>query len=196
MYLEGDIMNVNEIIEKKHLSKYRIAKNSGIPYMTLNDICNGKTRLEKCGADTVYKLAKELDVTMEELLEPIMLMRPAFDLFKSNVCHRLKELGDMNFLIDTIDKDEITKYYNRAWYPESLYLLAMVDYICRVNNVPLCDAYSELRKAKLKDTIYPSSIIAAAAVSNNSCIKEQAIEESIPEFIRFNIVESDVRNVN
>ena len=193
---EGDFMTINEIIENKHLSKYRIAKNSGIPYMTLNDICNGKTRLEKCGADTVYKLAKELDVTMEELLEPVMQPRPAFDLYKSNVCHKLKKLGDIDFLIDTIEKDEITEYYKRSWYPESLYLLAMVDYICRVNNVPLCDAYSELRKAKLKDIVYPSSVIVADAVSKNGNVKKNAIEESIPEFMRFNIVESDVRNVN
>ena len=189
-------MNINEIINEKHLSKYRVAKNSGIPYMTLNDICNGKTRLDKCSADTVYKLAKELDVTMEELLEPIMAPRPAFDLFKSNVCHRLKELGDVDFLIDTIESDEITTYYKRAWYPESLYLLAMVDYISRINDIPLCNSYSEIRKAKLRNVIFPSSIIAAAAVSGNNRIKELAMESSIPEFMKFNIVESEVRNVN
>ena len=110
-------MNINEIMHQKHLSKYRVAKNSGIPYMTLNDICNGKTKLDKCSADTVYKLAKELDVTMEELLEPIMAPRPAFDLFKSNVCHKLKELVDIDFLIDTIESDEITTYYKRFLHP-------------------------------------------------------------------------------
>ncbi len=189
-------MNVNEIMREKHVSKYRVAKNSGIPYMTLNDICSGKARLDKCSAYTVYKLAKELDVTMEELLEPILTPRPAFDLFRSNVCHRLKELGDIDFLIDTIESDEITTYYKRAWYPESLYLLAMVDYISRMNDVPLCDSYNEFRKAKLRSVIYPSSVIAAAAVSGDSKIKEKARESSIPEFMRFNIVESEVRNVN
>ena len=59
-------MNINEIINEKHLSKYRLAKSSGIPYMTLNDICNGKTGLDKCSAGTVYKLAKVLGVTVEE----------------------------------------------------------------------------------------------------------------------------------
>lgn len=189
-------MNISEIIAEKHLSKYSVAKHSGIPYMTLNDLCNGKTRLDKCNADTVYKLAKELGVTMEELLEPIMAPRPAFDLFRSNVCHRLKERGDIGFLIDTIESDEIAVYYKRAWYPESLYLLAMVDYISRINDVPLCSAYSEFRKAKLRSVIYPSSIVAAAAVSGDSKIKERAMEASIPEFIRFNIVESEVRNVS
>ena len=188
-------MKIIEIMHQKHLSKYRVAKNAGIPYMTLNDICNGKTRLDKCSADTVYKLAKELDVTMEELLEPIMVPRPAFILFKSNVCHKLKELGDIDFLIQTIESDNITTYYKRAWYPESLYLLAMVDYISRINGVPLCDSYSEFRKARLRSVIYPSSIIAEAEVSADNKIKEWARESSIPEFKRFNIVESDIRNV-
>ena len=164
--------------------------------MTINDICNGKTRLDKCSADTVYKLAKELNVSMEELLEPIMAPRPAFELFKSNVCHKLKELGDIDFLIDTIESDDITTYYNRAWYPESLYLLAMVDYISRINDVPLCDSYDEFRKAKLRNTVFPSSVIAAVAVSKDDRIMDRALAESIPEFTRFNIVESEVRNVN
>lgn len=189
-------MNVNEIIREKCLSKYRVSKNSGIPYMTLNDICKGKTALEKCSADTVYKLANTLGVTMEDLLDPIMQPRPTFDLFRSNVCHRLKALGDINFLINTIESDEITIYYNRAWYPESLYLLAMVDYISRINDIPLCTSYSEIRKVKLRNVIYPSGIITASAVLGDNRIKERAIELSIPEFMRFNIVESEVRDVN
>lgn len=189
-------MNINEIIEQKHLSKYRIAKDSGIPYTTLNDICSGKTRLEKCSAETVYKLAKHLGVQMEELLEPLLSSRPAFDLFKSNVCHRLKELGDIDFLIDTLEKDVITDYFKKGWYPESLYLLAMVDYLSRINNIPLCRVYQEFRKTKLKDTVYPSDVITAAAISKNDQILERAVADSIPEFIRFNIVESDIRNVS
>ena len=188
-------MTVKNIMKKKNLSQYRLAKNSGIPYMTINDIINGKTSLEKCSAETVYKLAKELGISMEELLDPLMLKRPTFELFKSNVCHRLKELGDIDFLIDTIGSDEITVYYHRGWYPESLYLLAMVDYISRINNIPLCDSYNEIRKAKLQKILFPSGIIVASQVSGDSKIKEKAIEESIPEFLRFNIVENEIRNV-
>ena len=43
--------------------------------------------------------------------------------------------------------------------------------------------------------IFPASVLAMAAVANAEEIKERAIKESIPEFLRFNIVESDVRNV-
>ena len=74
-------------------------------------------------------------------------------------------------------------------------MLAMVDYISRENDVPLCDEYSELRHMKLKDVLYPASVITAAAVSKDENIKEQAVKNSIPEFIRYNIVENDVRNI-
>ena len=43
-------MMINEIMEKRNLSKYRLSKNSGIPYTTLTDIINGKAQLEKCSA--------------------------------------------------------------------------------------------------------------------------------------------------
>ena len=138
-------MNVSEIIRRNQTSKYRVAKNSGIPYMTLNDICTGKTQLGKCSAETVYKLSKELGVSMEELLTPHLAPRLSFDLFKSNVCHRLKELGDIDFLIEVLEGDDVTAYYRKSWFPECLYLLALVDYISRVNGIPLVDAYNDLQ---------------------------------------------------
>ena len=48
---------------------------------------------------------------MEALLESCSVRRGSFELFKSNVCHRLKELGDLNFIIETLEKDDIRKYY-------------------------------------------------------------------------------------
>ena len=48
-----------------------------------------------------------------------------------------------------------------------------------------------MRSMKLEKPIFPASIL----VANNSEWKERAIQESIPEFMRFNIVESEVRNV-
>ncbi len=143
----------------------------------------------------MYRLAKALNVSIETLLEPYFETRITFDLFKSNVCHRLKELGDIDFLIETLEKDEIHKYYEKKWYPESFYLLAMVDYISRINQVPLCNDYDSIRKEKLERMIFPSSVLAISTVSKGNHVKEEAIKNSIPEFIRFNIVESEVRNV-
>lgn len=60
-------MIIETLLAKKNMTKYRLAVESGIPHATLNDICSGKTKIEKCSAETVYKLSKALDVSMEWL---------------------------------------------------------------------------------------------------------------------------------
>ena len=60
-------MTIENLLKKRNMTKYRLAVDAGIPHATLNDICSGKTRLEKCSAETVYKLAKALGVSMELL---------------------------------------------------------------------------------------------------------------------------------
>lgn len=188
-------MRIQTLMREQNLTRYRLSQNSGIPYTTLTDICRGKAQLEKCSAETVYKLARELGVSMESLLAPCFEKRCSFDLFKSNVCHRLKELGDINFIVDTLEKDDIRSYYEKQWYPESFYLLAMLDYISRENEIPPCSEYNDLRSQRLAEPVYPSGILALAAVSNTSSAITEAYRQAIPEFLRFNIIESEVRNV-
>ena len=58
---------------------------------------------------------------------------------------------------------------------------------------------ADMLKEKMKefDTIYkdPNSEKVAAKVAKNDELKHRSIMEAIPEFMRFNIVESEVRNV-
>jgi len=188
-------MTVNELLEKRGITRYRLSKMSEVPYSTIGDICSGKTDLKKCSAETVYKIALALEITMEELLSDSIIKRSGFELFKSNVCHRLREMGDVDFIIDTLQKRYIRTYYEQKWYPESLYLLAMLDYVSRLNNIPLCSEYDDLRRCRLAETIYPSGVLAVCAASKDNSAKLDSVKNSIPEFIRFNIVESEVRNV-
>lgn len=188
-------MTFSRLVENKNISAYRLSKDSDVPYMTINDLINNKTTLTKCNAETVYKIAKALDTSVEELIAPYMKTRPAFELFKSNVCHKLKELGDIDFLADLLDSDEITDYYDLEWYPECLYLLAMLDYISRENNVPQCSEYDKLRSMKLASVIYPSSVLAQDLATNSDKAKKEAWDKAIPEFKRFNIIENEVRNL-
>nr|MBQ6241948.1 helix-turn-helix domain-containing protein [Lachnospiraceae bacterium] len=182
-------------MRQNQMSMYRLAKASEVPYATLNDICNGRTRLEKCSVETVYRLARSLNVSMEDLIAPYLLKRPNFENFKSTVCHRVKSLGDIAFILDTLERQDIRTYYDRKWYPESLYLLAMLDYLSRENDVPLCDEYDDLRLCKLEKPVYPAGIRAVCVVSKDDTAMKQAAETAIPEFARFNIMENEVRDV-
>ena len=188
-------MEIRELMENKEITRYRLAKESGIAYTTINDICSGKAQLHKCSAETIYRISKVLGVSMEDLIEPCFDKRSDFELFKSNTCHRLKELGDIDFVIELLEEDPIRKYYKKKWYPESLYLLAMLDYVSRENDIPICTGYDDMRNLKLKTTLFPASILVATKVSKNDELKHRSIMEAIPEFMRFNIVESEVRNV-
>lgn len=194
-------MNINEMLSEKGITKYRLSKSSGVPYTTISDISSGKSRIEKCSGETLYRMAKALDVSMEELLEAAMKentemeFRDTFDNFKSNVCHRVKGMGDKAFIDELIESDEIRQLYDKQWFPESLYLLAMLDYLCRESNMPLYAAYDDMRFIRLQEPVFPSSIIAKAIVLEDNSILQKSFDNAIPEFKRFNIVENEVRNV-
>lgn len=186
---------LNRILEDRNMTMYQCAKLSGIPYTTLSEVVRGKTRLEKCSAETVYRLSKILNVSMEDLMKDSIELRSDFEVFKSNVCHLIKDTGDLDFIISTLQKDEIGRYWSKQWYPEAFYLLAMVDYLSRIHKIPQCTKYDDIRSSSLKQPLYPRDITIAAKLSKDPRVKEQSRKEAIPEFLRFNIIESEIRNI-
>ncbi len=194
-------MELMRLLKEKQLSVYQCAKESHVPYTTLSDIVKGKTRIEKCTAETVYKLAKTLHMTMEDLLAECFGEREkvpdlkGFEIYKSNICHLVKDKGDIEFIIDILEENQIRTYWERKWYRESFYLLAMVDYLSRENDLPLCNDYEDIRNCSLPEPLYPRDVILAAKLDASLDVKEQCLKEAIPEFLRFNIIESEIRNV-
>ena len=192
-------MIVNDLLEKENMSRYRLSKESGVAMTTITDICSGKADLDKCAAGTLYKIAKVLGVTVDSMLENNSEdkgdYRCSFETFKSNTCHHIKDIGDIDFIIETLEADEIRKLYERSWYREALYLLAMVDYLSRINDLPLCTNYNDIRAQKLERPYFPAGVIVSYAATGDERIKEKALANAIPEFLRFNIVEGEVRNV-
>lgn len=64
-----------------------------------------------------------------------------------------------------------------------------------IRKVYICKEYRDIRSTKLKKTIYPASVMTLSATLKNDLPKEESIRAAIPEFLRFNIVESEIRNV-
>ena len=190
-------MRLAKLLEQKGISVFQCAQLSGIPYTTLLDLVKGKTCIGKCASETLYKLAKALGVTMESLMEysEAASKRASFETFKSNVCHTVKEKGQIGYVIEILTNDEVNYYWDLCWYPEAYYVLAMLDYLCRINDIPVCENYNDIRATSLKKTVFPRDIAVAAKLDSSLDVKERAIKESIPEFIRFNIVERDICNV-
>lgn len=192
-------MIVNELLQKENMSRYRLSKESGVAMTTITDICTGKAELNKCAAGTLYKIAKALGVTVDFLLENNEMLttdyRCSFETFKSNICHHVKNLGDIDFIIETLEENEVRKLYDRQWYREAFYLLAMIDYLSRINGLPVCTNYNDIRCHKLDKPIYSAGIVVTCAATGDESYKAEAMVNAIPEFLRFNIVESEVRNV-
>lgn len=118
-----------------------------------------------------------------------------FDVFKSNVCHTVKTIGDLEFVEQTINDKTIERYFVQKQYAESLYLLAMVDYLCRIHQKEVPSQYADLRKMKLKQPVYPKSLLLLAHLSDDKEYIRSILRQSIPEFRRFNIIEGDVHDI-
>lgn len=121
--------------------------------------------------------------------------RTSFEVFKSNICHAVKDMGELEFIRQTLCSDAVMEFQKKHWYPESLYLLAMVDYLSRKNGIPLYGGYNKLRACKLEAVLYSSGIFLLYQLSKDENILKESFENSIPEFKRFNIVENEVWDV-
>ena len=182
------------LLEEKNLSVYQAAKLSGIPYTTLSELVRQKTSIEKCTAEVVYRLARLLGVSMEMLLENTVEEKADFEIFKSNVCHSAKE-NTLDFIITTIKRDDVRKYWKKRWYQEAFYLLATIDYLCRLYDIPQCKNYDDIRAHSLKRPLYARDVLLQAKLHPRSRVKEICQSQALPEFLRFNIIESEIFHV-
>ena len=121
--------------------------------------------------------------------------RSSYELYKSTIRHQVKDMGDIAFLIRMLEEDRIRYYYDKRWYPEALYLLAMVDYLSKRNDVPLCTNYDDLRRLKLERLLYPSEVIVRCKLRGDDSCKHDALKKAMPEFLKYNIVECEIWNV-
>lgn len=116
-----------------------------------------------------------------------------FELFKGNVCHMVKEYGQLQFLENMLVSNQVEKLWDEGQQLYSLYLLAMVDYLSGLNNIPLYARYNYLRNHKIQKKVYPLSLILAAKMDDADI--DELAKDAIPEFLRFNIVEGNVFDV-
>ncbi len=123
------------------------------------------------------------------------MQRDGFEIFKSNVCHLVKDIGELAFIKETLCSQKVQELYQKEWYAECLYLVAMVDYLSRKNGIPLYNGYDHFRTYKLEQIVYPSSVLMRYLLTDDESILQESFDNAIPEFRRFNIVENEVENV-
>lgn len=188
------------ILEEKNITLYRLEKESHISHATLSDLYNEKYNVCNSSADLIYKLSKVLNMSMNELYELLTYKRlkyisfnKDFDIFKSSMTQELKDLKDKRFLVKYLTNDTIERYYQSKEYLKAIYLVSLIDYLCKKNNLPLVNKFSEIRKYKI-DKLYVSESL-FLLLSLKKVNVSQIYKESNPIFLKHNIVEAEIENV-
>ena len=207
------MMYLNELMNSRNLTRAELSARSNIPESTLRAILNGKAQLDRCEAATLYNIAYALDVSVEDILEGYWdaLERDApariavhddsslmnFYVLADSMLGRLRATGDLAF-IDGIDQNGwIERLYQGREYRCALFLLGMLDYLCRKNGVRQVARYDEYRKARLDGPVYA---LRTLNVNDDDGAFQRARTEAennaIPELGRYGIymTEEDIRH--
>lgn len=191
---------IKDLIKEKNISILDFSKLTGIPYSTLHELVSGKKDIRNCSMEMGYKISKVLDISMEQLYfesEKEKFDYQKFDMFKSNVCHMVKNLGELGFIEKSLKEDFTDYYWNLKQYPQAYYMLAMTDFLSERNGIPLYINYHDHRLHKLNEMIFPYSAILEIAMNpqKKEEIQNRYIEHAEPVFLKYGIVEGDVFNV-
>lgn len=185
-------MNIKQYLEDNKISIYQVANSAMVAYPTVFNIVNGKVDILNCALGIVKKIADALNLSIDELLT-LCDRTQSFDLFRSEQCHLVNRMGEIDYVIDLLEKKKIDYYWKLDMKPEAFYLLAMLDYLSKRNDLPKCKDYEGIRRYKLEKTIYPADTELSEKLLGKDARKE-ALEHAIPEFLDFNIVECEVLN--
>ena len=138
--------------------------------------------------DAIYK-------AYSEYLKDKYIRESQWNAFISNLQHQIKSEGDLSFIRFCITSHFAERCFLSKQYDKGLYVVATVDYLCRISNIPLYSGYDEMRKWKLEEPKYPEDIEQLHDTELKEMLKRKCMEECLPEFKRANIMEKGVRHV-
>ena len=55
-------MTLKDMLKLRNMSMYALSHLSRVPMTTINDLCSGRTRIERCSGETLYKIAGALKI--------------------------------------------------------------------------------------------------------------------------------------
>ena len=188
------------ILNQKNMSLYQLEKESHISHATLNDIYNERINIDNCSILIMSKIAAALNISIEELYRTLnyedlscFVFNEEFDLFKSDILQRLKNMNDDAFVDDVLSNKRIDHYYENKEYSKALYLLSLLDYICSKNSIPIVKEYNSLRDYKL-NKISISKSLYLLLLTKRIRITD-VYKNCLKPFVKHNILEGQITNV-
>ena len=68
----------------------------------------------------------------------------------------------------------------------------MVDYLSRLNNIPLCSDFEDIRPYVMSKPLYPIDVLIQRDIENDKSAMKKARDNAIKEFLDHNIIECDI----
>lgn len=90
---------LKQYLKQNKISIYSLSKETGIPYSTLNDLCNGKVEIDNCKVGMLMKLTNALKLSTDDLYD---------------ICQR----KDNSFTIKQTNTQATIKVKNKKYYVE------------------------------------------------------------------------------
>ncbi len=190
-------MELTRLLERRNITKYHLSKISDVPQTTILDICSNKSKLEKCSGITLFKIASALNISVDDFFtkEVDNISPKEFGVFKSSVAHEYKNENHVDLVKRIADSNEIETLFKTKQYAKAFYLLALLDYICDNENIKKIEKYEKFRCLSLLEPLFPQGIIILDKVFKTNSYKRKSLKEAIPQFKKYNIIESDIENV-
>ena len=95
---------LKDILNEKGLSVYKVAKETEIPYSTLHDIVVGNTLIENMSSNALFRLAKYLELSMEQVYTAnnpssvVYLYNEGRNIFVEFGKHKMQYMGPKNLM--------------------------------------------------------------------------------------------------
>ena len=189
------------LLKSKNMTLYKLEKESGLPHSTLSDIYHEKVDIDKVSVHVLKKIAETLDMSMDKLYDilsyndlSLIACDLDFDLYKSNVCHEVKRLTYEKFVDMYSDDESIQQMYQERNTAKTVYLVSMLDHLCVTLNKPKLESLEEIRNTKFTKLIVPESVY--YLLLDKEMKVEDIYKEALPEFIKHNIAEAEIDEVN
>lgn len=109
----GENINFQKNLNKNFLryvdacgkTAYRISKETGVPYTTISELANGKININKCAADTVFRLSLYFRCSMDEILNRVSLLTNVSGTYRG-IKYQWKPGGDHSVELNIWDRGE------------------------------------------------------------------------------------------
>ena len=182
------------------MTLYRLERRSALSHATLNDLYHERTKAENCSASLIHDIARSLNMKMDQLYAmltyddlSLIAYDESLDLFRSSVCHELKDLGYKEFLKKHLKQDTVRELSANNQNAKALYLLSIIDHLCVSHKIPFVKEYDAIRSQKLTKLYVPKSIY--LQLTNKMIRISDVYRDSISSFLDHNIAEDNIYDV-